>query len=63
MTIEFVRRARMSMIAGRPTVIVRAHNMREHWVGGMLKHEIGQTRLFKHCCCSFYVHVSLAHLQ
>ena len=32
----------MSMVNGRATVIIRAHNMREHWVEGMLKHEIGE---------------------
>ena len=32
----------MSVMGGRPTVIIRAVNMRENWVDGMLRHEIGE---------------------
>ena len=51
----------MSVMGGRPTVIIRAVNMRESWVDGMLRHEIGK-HVASVICVFIYLGV-LLHFQ
>lgn len=32
----------MTRMRGEPTVQVRAHNIRENWIEGLLRHELGE---------------------
>ena len=39
---DLVSRALMNKVKGQPTLNVRIENVREHWMVGLLRHEIGE---------------------
>ncbi len=38
---DLVARAAMTRIKGQPTIQIQSGNIREKWISGMLRHEIG----------------------
>jgi hypothetical protein len=42
---DLVSRGSMTRVKGRPTLNVRVDNVREHWMEGLLRHEVGKELL------------------
>ena len=39
---DLVSRGSMTKVKGRPTLNIRWDNVREYWVAGLLRHEVGE---------------------
>ena len=44
MTDDLLSRASMTVVNSRPTLTINISTAREHWLEGMLRHEIGRLR-------------------
>jgi hypothetical protein len=50
LTEDLLSRASMTVVNGCPTLTINISTAREHWLEGMLRHEIGRGTLSTHSC-------------
>lgn len=46
-TDDLLSRASMTVVNSRPTLTINTSTAREHWLEGMLRHEIGEDTVYK----------------